>query len=111
LGFFFSTKQSTEIHRLVLDVHTGEMLAYPIGGKNAGSMLTLLVAILGVTVFWKNGRRKLAVLLLMPFQARWHDLEGCTRRRETPPNRASRNASLLLSLDHLASPLSKKAAS
>ncbi|MBN1489865.1 MAG: glycosyltransferase family 39 protein [Phycisphaerae bacterium] len=49
----------------LLDVHTGNMLAYPVGGKHGGSALTFIFVVLGVTALWRN-RRDLLVLLLGP---------------------------------------------
>jgi len=42
--------------------HSGDMLAYPIGGRNSGSTLTLLCCLLAI--IWLVRRRQLAVLLL-----------------------------------------------
>ncbi|TWT46144.1 hypothetical protein RAS1_25920 [Phycisphaerae bacterium RAS1] len=46
-------------------MHTGNMLAYPLGGDNGGSTATLLVVIIGGVRLWKT-RRPLLTLLLMP---------------------------------------------
>jgi hypothetical protein len=48
-------------------VHTGNMLAYPIGGTNGASALTLFFALVGVLAFWRRGRRTPLLLLLSPF--------------------------------------------
>jgi hypothetical protein len=50
----------------LLDIHTGNMLAYPIGGKLGGSTATFLLSLVGVTALWRSQRTLLAVLLL-PF--------------------------------------------
>jgi hypothetical protein len=46
-------------------VHTGNMLAYPIGGKNGGSIVTLVLVIIGSVVLWRS-RKALLLLLLGP---------------------------------------------
>jgi hypothetical protein len=38
----------------LVEVHSGSMLAYPIGGPNYGSALTLLCCLLGGAVFWRR---------------------------------------------------------
>lgn len=48
-----------------LETHAGNLLAYPIGGRNGGSALTLLLVLAGVAACWKK-RRDLLVLLLAP---------------------------------------------
>jgi hypothetical protein len=47
--------------------HTGNMLAYPIGGASGASALTFACASVGVLAFWRRGRRTLLWLLLSPF--------------------------------------------
>ncbi|MDP7561163.1 MAG: glycosyltransferase family 39 protein, partial [Planctomycetota bacterium] len=49
-----------------LDVHTGNMLAYPVGGKNFGSTLTFLLVVVGVITLWRNRQKPLLLLLLAP---------------------------------------------
>lgn len=51
----------------LLDVHAGTMLAYPHGGKNFGSTLTLGLVIAGAWSLWKAGghRRRLLGLVLL----------------------------------------------
>jgi hypothetical protein len=50
----------------LLDVHAGNMMAYPIGGKHFGSTGTLLLVIVGSVSLWRRGRRDLVILLLSP---------------------------------------------
>jgi hypothetical protein len=51
----------------LLDVHTGEMLAYPHGGKNFGSSATFLLVVLGSWSMARHrARRPLLLLLLGP---------------------------------------------
>ena len=45
--------------------HTGELLAYPVGGKVGASTVPFLLACTGVIVLWRK-RRELAFLLLSP---------------------------------------------
>ena len=49
-----------------LDIHTGNMMAYPVGGKNFGSTLTFLLVVLGIVTLWRNRQRTLLLLLLGP---------------------------------------------
>lgn len=50
----------------LLKVHTGNMLAYPVGGNNFGSTATFILVALGCVSLWRRGRRDLLVLLLSP---------------------------------------------
>jgi hypothetical protein len=51
----------------LLDIHTGQMLAYPHGGHNFGSALTTLLVVAGsIRVGRRRARRPLLVLLLSP---------------------------------------------
>ncbi len=49
----------------LLRAHTGNMLAYPIGGKYGGSTLTLILVLLGCLIMWRR-RRVMLILLLSP---------------------------------------------
>ncbi|MBS3734105.1 MAG: glycosyltransferase family 39 protein [Phycisphaerae bacterium] len=53
-----------------LRVHTGNMMAYPVGGKNFGSTATFLLVVAGAVSLWRGrgqrGGRELLVLLLGP---------------------------------------------
>jgi len=49
----------------LLDVHTGNMMAYPVGGKNGGSTFTTLLILAGVVTLWRR-RAPLLALLLAP---------------------------------------------
>ncbi|MEO0515639.1 MAG: hypothetical protein AAF086_10175, partial [Planctomycetota bacterium] len=48
-----------------LEVHTGNMMAYPAGGKNAGSIATFVLCVAGVVTLWRE-RPGLLGLLLWP---------------------------------------------
>jgi hypothetical protein len=48
-----------------LETHAGNMLAYPMGGKNGGSAATLLLALAGCVVLWRRRRRGILLLLLL----------------------------------------------
>lgn len=59
-----------EWHRLPLwlaSAHTGQMFAYPIGAAHGGSVLTLALFAAGVAWCWRQGRRELLALCLLPF--------------------------------------------
>jgi Dolichyl-phosphate-mannose-protein mannosyltransferase len=47
-----------------LNVHTGDLLAYPIGGSRGASSLTFVAVCCAVVSLWKGRRRTMLVLLL-----------------------------------------------
>lgn len=47
-------------------VHTGQMLAYPFGGNNGGSILTFMACAVGLTVLARRRQYSLLLLLLSP---------------------------------------------
>jgi hypothetical protein len=47
----------------LLDVHTAEMMSYPLGGKNGASAGTLLLCLVGVHALLKRGQADLLLLL------------------------------------------------
>ncbi len=47
----------------LVDVHTAEMMSYPLGGKNGASALTLLVALVGVRALLRARRTTLVAVL------------------------------------------------
>lgn len=49
----------------LLDSHTGNMMAYPFGGRNGGSTLTFLLVLTGAVILWRR-QRGLLLLLLAP---------------------------------------------
>ncbi|NIA08131.1 MAG: hypothetical protein GWP14_10950 [Actinobacteria bacterium] len=49
-----------------LKVHTGNLLAYPFGGKRGGSTLTFILVIIGSVTLWRQRRRPFLLLLLGP---------------------------------------------
>ncbi len=49
----------------LLDVHTGNMLAYPLGGNHYASAGTTILVLIGAVRCWRT-RRDLAILLLSP---------------------------------------------
>ena len=51
----------------LLEMHTGRMMAYPNGGKNAASTATFLLCVYGGVRMWRTGRGAMLVLLLAPF--------------------------------------------
>ncbi len=50
----------------LVEIHSGSMMAYPFGGKNGGSSLTLVLVIVGSVWLWRRGRKQLVALLLLP---------------------------------------------
>ncbi len=53
--------------RWLLDIHTGNLAAYPVGGRHAGSTVTFLLMIAGMAALWRTRQRILLSLLLLPF--------------------------------------------
>jgi hypothetical protein len=51
----------------LLDIHTGDLFAYPVGGGNGGSTLTTLLCLFGVVAFWRQKRWEVLGLCLIPF--------------------------------------------
>ena len=50
----------------LLEAHTGNMMAYPVGGKHFGSTATFLLVVTGCVSLWRKRRRDLLLLLLAP---------------------------------------------
>ena len=48
-----------------VEVHTGNMLAYPAGGKNFGSTGTFLLLIVGIATLWRRRRALLGFLIML----------------------------------------------
>jgi 4-amino-4-deoxy-L-arabinose transferase-like glycosyltransferase len=46
--------------------HTGNMLAYPVGGNHGGSTVTFFLIIFGIIAMWRTGHRAALCLLLSP---------------------------------------------
>ncbi len=46
--------------------HTGNMLAYPVGGNHGGSTATFILIIFGIIALWRTGCRAALCLLLSP---------------------------------------------
>lgn len=61
-GFPPSLAQPIAWFTWVLQAHSGEALAYPLGGDNGGSTGQLLLAIVGGTACWQSGRRGLVTV-------------------------------------------------
>jgi len=51
----------------LIGVHTGNTLAYPIGGERGASTATLIALFVGIAVMWRRGRTVPLGLLLAPF--------------------------------------------
>jgi hypothetical protein len=50
----------------LLNVHAGNMLAYPWGGNNFASSATLILVLVGSVVLWRRGQKDLLLMLLAP---------------------------------------------
>jgi hypothetical protein len=50
-----------------LKAHTGNMLAYPIGGPNFASSLSTVLCLAGAWSWWRGGDRRILALLAWPF--------------------------------------------
>ncbi|MCZ6792127.1 MAG: glycosyltransferase family 39 protein [Planctomycetota bacterium] len=48
----------------LLHAHTGNMFAYPSGGRNYGSSFTTLLVVSGAVSVWRRGRKGLVLILL-----------------------------------------------
>jgi hypothetical protein len=62
----------------LIKIHTGAMMAYPIGGNNGGSIFTLLLVLLGLMALWKRGDRTLIGFLLLPLSVTF--LSACLHK-------------------------------
>jgi hypothetical protein len=51
----------------LLRIHSGLMLAYPIGGTNGGSAASLLLCLIGARYLWSRGQRSLLLACVLPF--------------------------------------------
>ncbi len=49
------------------EIHTGNMMAYPVGDRNGASTATFAFLAVGTAVLWRHGRRTTVLLLLSPF--------------------------------------------
>jgi hypothetical protein len=50
----------------LISAHTGNMLAYPIGGAHGASTATFAALTIGCVAFWRRGQRTALLLLLSP---------------------------------------------
>ncbi|UCD27859.1 MAG: glycosyltransferase family 39 protein [Planctomycetota bacterium] len=60
---FPPVKEPWKLPIWILDVHTGNMLAYPVGGVKGGSSLTSLLVLIGIVSLWRTSREMLLLLL------------------------------------------------
>ncbi len=51
----------------LIDVHTGNMFAYPMGGKNGASAISFALCVLGIAALWRQRNHALLALCLLPF--------------------------------------------
>ena len=59
-------EQPGKLVNWLISTHTGNMLAYPIGGANGASAATLAAMTIGIAAFWRRGQRTALLLLLSP---------------------------------------------
>jgi len=50
-----------------IQIHTGNMFAYPVGSKNGASAATLILCIIGVWAMWRQWKGSICLMLLIPF--------------------------------------------
>lgn len=63
----FPPRDPVDFGAWVIDLHTGRMLAYPLGEAHGASTLSFLLFLGGVWRLWRTGRHGLLVLCLAPF--------------------------------------------
>jgi hypothetical protein len=63
----FPPSRAIEWPLWLLDIHTGDLLAYPIGGSSFGSTATTLLCLAGIVLFWRQRRWEVLGLCLAPF--------------------------------------------
>ncbi|MDR3621477.1 MAG: hypothetical protein P4L85_19155 [Paludisphaera borealis] len=51
----------------LLDMHSGNMMAYPVGERKGGSVATLACALVGCLALWRRDRRTVLAFLTLPF--------------------------------------------
>jgi hypothetical protein len=51
----------------LLDMHTGTMMAYPVGEKHGGSAVTFLLVVAGAWALYRQDRKAILAMLLTPF--------------------------------------------
>lgn len=64
---WFPPGQPLALLRWLARAHTGTMMAYPVGGRDGASVLTLLLVVTGLCHFLHARRWQLLALLLTPF--------------------------------------------
>jgi hypothetical protein len=63
----FPPSSPLALAKWLLLVHTGQMMAFPVGAQDGGSTLTTLLCLIGAWHFWATRRRALLVLCTAPF--------------------------------------------
>ena len=59
-------EQPWKLVKWLISTHTGNMLAYPIGGANGAGAATFAAMTIGIVAFWRRGQRTALRLLLSP---------------------------------------------
>ncbi len=62
-GSFPPVLRPLELPGWLLEVHTGNLVAHPVGGKKGGSTATLLLVLAGIASTWRRSRPVMIVLL------------------------------------------------
>jgi hypothetical protein len=58
--------QPLELLRWLVEIHAGELLAYPAGGAHGGSLGTLVFCMVAILVLWRRRQSALLLLCLAP---------------------------------------------
>ncbi len=59
-------RQPLRLMAWLAEAHTGRMFAYPAGGKNGGSTLTLVWFVVAIVFLWRHRRRVIVAMALLP---------------------------------------------
>jgi len=65
-GAFPPVREPWKLLPWFIRVHTGNMLAYPMGARNGGSSVTFILAVAGIVALWRRHRALLLLLLSPP---------------------------------------------
>jgi hypothetical protein len=63
----FPPAQPLALVKWLVLIHTGQMMAFPLGAQDGGSIVTTLLFLVGIRHFWTSRRMALLMLCLAPF--------------------------------------------